>query len=321
MKNILITGGCGFIGSNLAEQLIKNYNIIIIDDLSVGNINNLKKIKKNIKFIKADINKINSINYAIFKKIDAFIHLAAKAEIIISNNKEKKYFNDNVSSVMSSLIFCKKYNIKKFIFASSASVYGNSGVKKVRENSNLKPMHFYGFTKQVSENIIQNYCRINNINYTILRFFNVYGKRSNAVIGKFLQQKCQSKKITIYGSGEQKRDFIHVDFISKVIKKCLKLNISNNKIYNVGTGTSISINSLVKLLNHDYINLDKRFDDIEISIADNEKIRKDLKISFKTNFRLNLLNLEKWHKRFSPKVKISSIQKEKKIINIFNKKL
>ena len=92
---------------------------------------------------------------------------------------------------MSSLIFCKKNNIKKFIFASSASVYGDSGVRKVKENRHLKPVHFYGFTKQVSENVIKNYSRINNINYTILRFFNVYGKRSNAVIGKFLQQKCQ----------------------------------------------------------------------------------------------------------------------------------
>ena len=207
MKNIIITGGCGFIGSNLAEKLIKNYNIIIIDDLSVGNINNIKEIKKKIKFIKADINKINSLKYPIFKNIYAFIHLAAKAEIIISNSKEQKYFNDNVSSVMSSLIFCKKNNIKKFIFASSASVYGDSGVRKVKENSHLKPVHFYGFTKQVSENVIKNYSRINNINYTILRFFNVYGKRSNAVIGKFLQQKCQSKKITIYGNGEQEKRF------------------------------------------------------------------------------------------------------------------
>jgi len=145
-KKIIITGGCGFIGSNLAEYLLKkNYSITIIDDLSVGSEKNIKSFRKKINFIKTNINNINKID-GLAKNIFAIIHLAAKAEILINKKDENQYYNDNVNSVMQVLNFSSKNKIKKIIFASSASVYGDTKNMRINEKSKLRPGHFYAYT-------------------------------------------------------------------------------------------------------------------------------------------------------------------------------
>ena len=202
MKNVLVTGGAGFIGSNLCDFLSKkNFKVFAIDDLSVGKKKNISSNKK-IKFYKIDVNKIDKLNN--LGKIDVIIHLAAKAEILIQKNKENIYSHSNLSGLQSILNFSNVNKIKKFIFASSASVYGNTKNKKINENFPLNPEHFYAYTKVVGEKMVENYCKINKINFTIFRFFNIYGKRSNAVVAKFIAQNLQKKKITIYGNGKQK---------------------------------------------------------------------------------------------------------------------
>ena len=128
MKNILITGGAGFIGSNLSEYLLNNgYNVIIVDDLSTGEIKNISKLK--VKFYQRDVLDINKINFK--KKIDIIIHLAAKAEILISKDKESIYSRSNLNALQSLLNFASRKKIKKFIFASSASIYGDTMNKKI----------------------------------------------------------------------------------------------------------------------------------------------------------------------------------------------
>ena len=271
-KNILITGGCGFIGSNLANELAQiGCKIYVIDDLSVGNINNLNK-NKNIFLIKKNINKIDKIKIKV--KIHCCIHLAAKAEITIDKSKEKKYFEDNIVGLQSVLKFCSEKKIKKFIFASSASVYGDTMNKKVKENFKLNPLHYYAYTKYIGEKIVQNYARLNNINFFILRFFNVYGNKSNAVVARFIAQFLQKKKITIYGNGKQSRDFVHVEDIISAIKILINRNIKSN-IFNVGSSRSYKINLLKNLItkSKNYIHLNKRFDDIEISKSNIYKIK------------------------------------------------
>ncbi len=319
-KIILITGGCGFIGSNLSEYLHKkNYKVIVIDDLSIGNIKNLFSLKK-IQFIKKDILNIDKVKI-LPKKIDAVIHLAAKAEILISNNKEEQYFKDNVITLKKVLNFCAKRKIKKLIFTSSASVYGDTKNKKISESFPLKPNHYYSFTKYIGEKIIQSYCKINKLDYTILRLFNVYGVKSNAVVAKFIAQKIQKKKLTIYGNGKQERDFIHINDVNEVITQCLKNQKSNNKIYNVGSGNSISIIALKNLITKNkHIHLTKRNDDIEISIANNKKIKKDLNLKFKTDIPSGIKEMEKIDYYRLKKTKLSSILLQKKIISMFNKK-
>ena len=320
-KIILITGGSGFIGSNLSKYLRnKNYKIVIIDDLSIGNKKNLFSLKK-IKFIKENVINIDKLK-SLPKKIYAIIHLSAKAEILISKDKEEQYFKDNVIAVKKVLNFCVRKKIKKIIFTSSASVYGDTKNKKISESFPLKPNHYYAFTKYISEKIIQSYCKINKVNYTILRLFNVYGINSNAVVAKFIAQKIQKKRVTIYGSGKQKRDFVHVDDVNEAILRCLKNKKSNNKIYNIGSGNALSIIDLKKkITNKNHVHLKKRKDDIEISISNTKKIKKDLKWKVKTNIINGIKEIEKKDYFRLKKIKFISNLMQQRLIEKFNNKI
>lgn len=317
MKNILITGGAGFIGSNLSEYLLnKGYNIIVVDDLSTGKIKNLSNTK--VKFYKRDVLDIDKIKFK--KKIDIIIHLAAKAEILISKDKEGIYSKSNLDALQSLLNFASKKKIKKFIFASSASIYGDTMNKKISESFSSDPKHFYAYTKLIGEKMIMNYSKINKFNYTIFRFFNIYGKKSTAVVAKFIAQKLQNKRITIFGNGKQKRDFLHVDDLSFAILQSIKAKKSNNEIYNLGSGKPKSIIDLKNIISthSDHIFLDKRNDDIEISISNISKIKKHLNWLPKVSFSKGIKDMMIQDKYRLSKIKLPSVKSQKKLIKNFN---
>jgi len=315
IKKIIITGGCGFIGSSLTDFLInKGYEIYIIDNFSN---NKITKPNKKSKFYKIDIRNIDEINK--IKNVHAIIHLAAIADILISKDNEKKYFNNNLKGFQDVLNFCSNNKIKKLIFASSASVYGNKDKTAVKEHQSLDPGHYYAYSKLIGENMLKLYSKINKFDYTILRFFNIYGPKSNAVISTFLAQKLQKKKITIFGNGKQKRDFLYIDDLCDAILKVLENKKAKNETYNLGSGKSISINELKNKLSYkDYINLEKRNDDIEVSIANISKIKKHLnwfpKISIEEGLKRSMEN-DFYRLK---KMKIVSISNLKKIIKKFN---
>lgn len=318
-KNILVTGGCGFIGSNITNYFAKKgYKLFIVDDLSIGRRSNLIK-SKNIKFFKKNINYINNLN--IKQRIDICVHLAAKAEIMINKNQEKKYFFDNVDGLQEVLNFCSKRKIKKFIFASSSSVYGDTFNKKVKEEKRKNPLHFYGYSKSIGEEMVKTYCRINNLNYYNLRFFNVYGNKSNAVVARFIAQYLQKKPITIYGTGNQSRDFIHIDDLIKIIQIIINRNIKSD-VFNVGSSSNTKIKEIKNLISKrcKFVTLPKRFDDIEKSISDISKIKKILKwkpnIEFKDGLKKMILEDQK--RLF--KLNLLSAKKQKEIIKSFNSK-
>ncbi len=317
MKNILITGGAGFIGSNLCTYLLKKkFNIYALDNLSVGKKSNLTSNK--IKFIKKDILDINKIKFK--KKINIVIHLAARAEILIPKEKENLYYNSNILGLQSVLNFASNHKVEKFIFASSASVYGDTKNHKVKESFLLCPQHYYAYTKYIGEKMTESYCNINNLKYVIFRFFNVYGIKSNAVVSKFIAQKVQRKKITIYGDGKQKRDFIHIDDLNKAIYKSIKIKKVKNEIFNMGSGNAISILKLKNIISSDnnHIHLKKRNDDIEISISDIRKIRKKLKWKPFVNFKKGVKEMEKSDKSRLINIKIPSVKNQIKLIKKFN---
>ncbi len=318
MKNILISGGLGFIGSNLANYLKKkNFKIFIIDNLSSNKVN---KLNKDIIIIKKNIIDIGSIK-KIKNKIDCIIHLAASAEIMIKVEDEKKYFDDNVLGLQEVMNFAATNKVKKFIFASSSSIYSETKKKKIKEDSLLNPKHYYAYTKYLGEVMLSRYFKINKINYTIVRLFNIFGPKSNAVIGKFLAQKIQKKKLTIFGNGNQKRDFLYIDDLNRAILSILKKKISKNKIYNLGYGNSYSILDLAKLIEKkNFVNLPKRNDDIEISISNINKIKKDLNWSPKISLKKGLDRIINIDKKRLKKTKLITIDQQKKIINSFNKK-
>ena len=316
MKKIIITGGCGFIGSNLTDFLINNgYQIYVVDNFSN---NKIIKPNKKSKLYKLDIRNINQIKN--INNIHAVIHLAASADILISKKDEKKYFQDNLEGLQQVLNFCSVKKIKKFIFASSASIYGNKNNNNpVREHSALEPGHYYAYSKFIGEKMIETYSKINNFNFIILRFFNIYGPKSNAVISTFLVQKLQKKIITIFGSGNQIRDFLYIDDLCEAVLNILKNKKLKNQTYNLGSGKSISINELKKkLIYKKSQKLNKRDNDIEVSIANISKIKKDLKWFPKTEIHEGIKKtLDKDRKRLK-KMSLLSISKLKSLIKSSN---
>ncbi len=257
-KKILITGGAGYIGSHIAEVLIKNKKkVFIIDNLSTGY---RKLINKKAKFFKLDIRQNKKIADIIKKnKIDSVIHLAANLIIGEGEKYPKKYYKNNVTRTNDLLKACKNTTIKNFIFSSTAAVY-KDGQHKVNEKSLIKPKSIYGKTKIKAEKIIKSFCKKNKINYCILRYFNIAGASQSGKIGlinksdhlfKNFSREIMKKKpiLKIYGSnyntkdGSCVRDFIHVSDIAEIHHKVLeKINkLRKSKILNCGYNKGISV--------------------------------------------------------------------------------
>ena len=262
LKNILITGGAGYIGSHIAEILIKDKKkVFLLDNLSTGH---RKLINKKTKFFLSDIRKINKTREIVRKyKIDSIIHLAAALSVGESQKKPKKYVSINVEGTKKILQAIKKSKVRNFIFSSTCAVY-QDGLSKVSESSKLKPSSVYGKTKMEGEKIIKNFCKKNKINYGILRYFNVAGASESGKTGqinkgdqlfKNFSVELQKKKPTfkIYGDdydtvdGTCIRDYIHVVDIANIHLKVLK-KICNNKsiILNCGYSRGVSVKEVIE---------------------------------------------------------------------------
>ena len=324
MKKILITGGAGYIGSHVAEILTKDkVKIFIIDNLTTG----FKKlINKKAKFFKTDINNTKKIREIIINnKISVIIHLAAVLSVEESEKKPKKYYKINVTGTESLLTATIKTSVKNIIFSSTCAVY-KDGYSKVNENTKLKPTSVYGKTKLKGEKIIQSFCKKNNLNYGILRFFNVAGASPSGKIGqinkgdqlfKNLSLEVQKKNpvFKIYGTNHKTkdgtciRDYIHVtdiaDIHHKVLEKISKTNESN--ILNCGYAKGVSVNEA--------INEFKKYSNKRLKILKLPKRPGDMvKITANNN---NLKKFIKWKPKYNRLKTIveSCIQWEKNIIN------
>ncbi len=297
MVKSLVTGGAGFIGSNLVDQLVKKkHKVIVLDNFSTGRRSNLShQIEKNVKIIKIDIsNNIYLDKY--FKGVDYVFHLAGIADIVPSIENPNKYFKSNVVGTLNVVQAAKKANIKKLIYAASASCYGIPDKFPIKENAKINPMYPYAFTKWQAEELIMHWAKIYNFPAISIRFFNAYGPRSRtsgaygAVFGVFLAQRLANKPLTIVGSGNQTRDFIHVyDLVSGIIKAALSKKAG--KIYNIGGGKEIKINKIIKLIGGRKVHIPKRPGEPNRSLADISKIKKDLDWQPKIKIEEGIKNL------------------------------
>ena len=232
---VIITGGAGFIGSHLAEHLIKKkYKVVIIDNLSTGRLTNINSFIKKIKFIKANISKHGKW-MSHFKNAKIVFHLAALADIVPSIQNPKKYFDANVVGTENIASTCIRYGVKKIIYSASSSCYGIPKKYPTSENESIKPQYPYALTKNLGEQVLMHYAQIYGLNVISLRLFNAYGTRSRtsgtygAMFGVFLAQKLKKKPLTVVGNGKQKRDFTYISDIIDAFYKAIRLKkkISN----------------------------------------------------------------------------------------------
>ena len=305
MKRAIVTGGCGFIGSHLAEKLINlGYKVIIIDNLSTGRIENISKFKNRLKFFKLDIKNKDKIE-SLFKKIDIVFHCAALADIVPSIQKPKKYYDSNVTGSLNVVSSCVKHKVKKIIYTASSSCYGISKNTPTSENEKINPEYPYALTKYLGEQIILHWSKVYKLNCISLRLFNVYGPRSRtsgtygAMFGTFLTQKLYNKPFTVVGNGKQTRDFTYVSDIVEALIKAAKSKIKFD-IMNVGSGETVSVNRIVKLLKGNAVKIPKRPGEPDVTFADIRKIKRNLnwkpKIKIEKGIEYLLKHIEYWRK-------------------------
>ena len=305
MKRAIVTGGCGFIGSHLAEKLINlGYKVIIIDNLSTGRIENISKFKNRLKFYKLDIKNKDKIDN-LFKKIDIVFHCAALADIVPSIQKPKKYYDSNVTGSLNVVSSCVKHKVKKIIYTASSSCYGISKNTPTSENEKINPEYPYALTKYLGEQIILHWSKVYKLNCISLRLFNVYGPRSRtsgtygAMFGTFLTQKLYNKPFTVVGNGKQTRDFTYVSDIVEALIKAAKSKIKFD-IMNVGSGETVSVNRIVKLLKGEVVKIPKRPGEPDVTFADIRKIKRNLnwkpKIKIEKGIEYLLKHIEYWRK-------------------------
>ena len=304
-KTICITGGAGFIGSHLVSKFSEyNCNIIIIDNLSTGRLENIKEFlsNKKIKFIKKDLSKINNLK-VILKKVNYVFHLAALADIVPSIEEPKKYFDSNVVGTFNLLDNINVKQIKKFIYIASSTCYGVPKTYPTKENEVIDTKYPYALTKSIGEQLVMHWSKVYKLQALSLRLFNVFGTKSRtsgtygAVFGVFLSQKLKNFPLTVVGDGKQMRDFTYVSDIVEAIILAAKSK-KTNEVYNIASGKPKSVNDIVKILDHKKINIKKRPGEPDVTWANISKAKRDLKwtpkISFTKGVNELLKNIDYW---------------------------
>ena len=303
MKSI-VTGGAGFIGSHLVEDLVKdNHKVIVIDNFKIGRKNNLKSVQKKIKLVNGDIREFKKIS-KYFKGVDNVYHLAALADIVPSIENPNEYYSTNVTGTLNVLRASIQNNVKRFIYSASSSCYGIPKKYPTKENSDIIPQYPYALTKRLGEELVLHFAKVYKLNATSLRFFNVYGLRARtsgsygAVFGVFLAQILAGKPLTIVGTGEQKRDFTYVSDIISAITKVSKKKYLSGNVMNVGSGKTVSVNKIAELLGGKKINIPKRPGEPDITFADISKIKRKTgwrpKININQGIKIMLENINDW---------------------------
>lgn len=299
MAHYLITGGCGFIGSHLADALIKNGDQVrILDDLSTGKIHNVPKECEIIIGDVADADKIKSC----MDNIDGIYHLAAISSVQKSNEDWLSTHHTNLTGTISIFDAARQHKTP-IVYASSAAVYGDNADMPLTESSALRPLTAYGADKLGSELHARVASFVHKTPTTGMRFFNVYGERQDplspysGVISIFARQILNNQDITIFGDGEQTRDFIYVKDVVRHLLRAMKTNDTSARIFNVCTGKVISINQMAKTLmsiTDNHVNIHyatPRSGDIRTSLGSTEKAMKQLGVKIKSGFSQNLRKL------------------------------
>ena len=298
-KNILVTGGAGFIGSHLVDRLSVENRVIVIDNLSSGSLSNLEKSKDRITFIKGDILDKGLLEDVI-AEVELVFHLAANVGNIRSI--EDPYFDMevNIKGTINLLEACLKSNIKRFVYSSSGAIFGEAKYLPIDEAHPLNPESPYGVSKLAAEKYCSAFYKVHGVPTTSLRYFNVYGSRQGNseyanVISIFLGRIKDGKPLTIFGDGKQTRDFVFVEDVVEANILAATQPAAAGEIFNIATGTENSIEQLtniIKQISHNESSIvyaDPRVGEVRYNRANIEKARRMLGYNPKTDLKEGLL--------------------------------
>ena len=251
----VVTGGAGFIGSNLVNELLSDgHEVHIIDDLSTGQKRNINPLAT---FHKIDISRIsNNLNLnEIFKGVDTVFHCAARARVQASIQDPVNYEKNNNLSLINVLKKCVDVNVRRFVYSASSSVYGPTNKLPSKEDDVINPISPYAVQKYYGEVACKMFSEVYNIETVSLRYFNVYGENQNldgayaTVIGIFLNQFNNKQPLTINGNGKQRRDFTYVgDVVKANILASNSSKVGKGEVINIGSGVNISINDVANMI-------------------------------------------------------------------------
>lgn len=300
--NIFVTGGAGFIGRHIVQSLLENHEVIIYENFSNSNTQNLNFVSKHIPIvIEGDLS-----NFELLKKnlkgVDLVIHLAAKIDVSESLKHPEISNKVNVQGTINLLKACTKSNVKNFIGASSAAIYGDPNQIPVTEKTIPNPVSPYGADKLAMEFYIRAFANAFGFNAVSLRFFNVYGKgQSNqyaGVITKFLQKLSKNESLVIFGDGKNTRDYVYIDdLVQGILDTITNINGKKGEVYNLASGKSVSVNELAETMKKisekdvKIIHESPRKGDLIFSEASIRKASAELGFSPKTDLKNGLKKL------------------------------
>ena len=309
-KKVLVTGGAGFIGSNLVKKLISDKNeVVVIDDLSSGFISNISNID-GVKYINGDIRNRKQVNDAI-KGVEVVFHLAASV-----GNKRSIDFplidsQINVLGTLNILEECVKEGVRKIVTSSSAGIFGELKTIPIKEDHPIEPDSPYGCSKLCEEKLCLSYSKLYDLEAVCLRYFNVFGpnQRFDAygnVIPIFVYKMLHNEPIIVYGDGNQTRDFVHVnDVVQANINSANSIGVS--EAFNIASGDRISINDLINLITKNYKKevkieyTNKRPGDVMHSLADISFARNEINYNPSVDLEKGINDYVNWAKKFYSK--------------------
>lgn len=292
VEKILITGGAGFIGSTLANHLGKENVVIVVDDLSMGKVENLE-MDRNITFIEGDVADSVLMEEIIrANQFDYIFHLAAVASVADSVARPVETHRVNFESVLMLLELVRKYqpNLKRIVFSSSAAVYGDEPTLPKKEESIIRPLTPYAIDKFAAEQYVLDYCHLYDVPGSAVRFFNVYGPNQNPnspysgvisiLVDRYKKQLAGEKtSFTLYGDGSQSRDFVYIDDVIQALLLVANKEAALGEQFNVGTGKATTLLTLIQTIDQileTELALEyqpERSGDIHDSLADISKIQ------------------------------------------------
>jgi len=295
----LVTGGAGFIGSNLVDKLISmNNEVVVLDNFSSGIEENINSKAKLIKVDVSDSNN-NDIIKSALKNVDTVFHIAAMARVQPSIDNPVTFEKNNSLGTINMLKCSVDANVRRFVYSASSSAYGNAVKMPMVEEDNIDPISPYAMQKYYGEVACKMFCKVYNIETVSLRYFNVYGERQSMegayalVVAAFARMRLNNVPLTIRGDGEQKRDFTYVKDVVKanILASESKL-VGNGEVINIGNGDNRSVNEIAQMIGGETINVDPVIEPKE-TLADNSKAKELLGWSPKMNIEDWILKYKK----------------------------